>query len=58
MNLTALHVELDGTPHPSFDQSAQLLPSLLTGNGEFEQSSIDFIHFCIFRKHWPGDALM
>ena len=55
MTLTALHAELDYTPHPSFDQSAQLLPSLLTGNGDFEQSSVDFIHFCIFNKSRLGD---
>jgi hypothetical protein len=50
VTLTALHADLDCTPHPSFDQIAQLLPSLLTGNGDFEQSSVDFIHFCIFGK--------
>ena len=55
VTLTTLHAELDCTPHPSFDQSAQLLPSLLTENGDFEQSSVDFIHFCIFSKHHPGD---
>jgi hypothetical protein len=40
---------------PLFDQSAQLLPSLLTGNGDFEHSSVDFIHFCIFGKSRLGD---
>jgi hypothetical protein len=55
VTLTALHVDLDYTPHPSFDQSAQFLPYLLTGNGDFEQSSIDFIHFCIFSKRRPND---
>jgi hypothetical protein len=50
VTFTTLNVELDCTPHPSFDQSAQHLPSLLIGNGDFEQSSVDFIHFSIFSK--------
>ena len=55
MTLNSLHAELECTPHPSFDQSAQLLPYLLIGNSDFEQSSVDLIHFCIFSKRRPGD---
>jgi hypothetical protein len=50
VTFTVLPAELDCTPHPPFDQSAHLLPSFLTRNGDFEQSSVDFIHFCIFSK--------
>jgi hypothetical protein len=35
LTLTVLHADLDCTPHHSLDQSAQILPSLLTGNGDF-----------------------
>jgi hypothetical protein len=49
-----MHADSDGTPHLSFNQIAQILPSLLTGNGDFEHSSIYFIHLCIFGKSQLG----
>jgi hypothetical protein len=55
VTLTALEDDSDETPHPSFDQIAYILPSLLTENGDFEQSSVDFIHFSIFGKICLGD---
>jgi hypothetical protein len=36
LTLTAPHADSVCTPHPLFDQSTQILPSLLTGNGDFE----------------------
>jgi hypothetical protein len=55
VTLTALHADSYCTPHPLFDQSAQIFPSLLTRNGDFEQSLVDFIHFCIFGNIRLGD---
>jgi hypothetical protein len=36
LTLTFMHADLDCTPHHLFDQSAHILPYLMTGNGDFE----------------------